>query len=121
MTTNSSGPYPKRWEIYDVALDAVVGSQIGKRRPALVVSNDINNRFSTTVTVVPLTSAAPRRDFPFEAMIPAGVSGLPRDSRAKCDQIRTVDKRRVRRLRGVLPPDLRQRVERAIKVHLHLS
>jgi len=115
------GQHPLRGEVYDVLLDPVIGSEIGKRRPAVVISNDVNNRYGSTITVVPLTSAAQRRTYPFEAQIPAGAAGLPRDSRAKCDQIRTVGKQRILNRRGVLAPELLERVEQAIKVHLHLD
>ena len=47
--------YPRYGEVFDVNLDPVVGSEIGKRRPAVIVSNDQNNEYAATITVVPLT------------------------------------------------------------------
>lgn len=99
----------------------MVGSEIGKRRPAVVVSNDVNNQYSNTVTVVPLTSAPARRDYPYEVRLPGGTAGLTRDSRAKCNQIRTVDKTRVLAFRGALSDEYQVQLDRAVKVHLGLA
>ncbi len=120
MTTRSRA-YPRRGEVYDVNFEPVIGSEIGKRRPAIIVSRDANNEHARTVTVVPLTGAVARRDYPFEVRVPRGVAGLSRDSRAKCDQIRTVDKRRVFGFRGALAEEYQALLERAIEVHLALS
>ena len=109
-----------RGEVYDVAFDPVVGSEIGKRRPAVIVSNDTGNQYARTVTVVPITSATPRRNYPFEVPLPGGTAGLTRDSRAKCDQIRSVDKQRVLAFRGALPDAFQTQLERALKVHMAL-
>lgn len=110
--------FPRRGEVYDVNFDPVVGSEISKLRPAVIVSNDANNRYSATVTVVPFTSATSRRDYPFEARLPAGVGGLTSDSRAKCDQVRTVDKQRVAVRRGLIPADYQKRIDEALRIHL---
>ena len=118
--TTSAQMFPKRGEVYDVFLDPVVGSEIGKRRPAVVVSNDVNNRYARTVTVIPITGGTPRREYPFEVRLPGGAAGLTRDSRAKCDQIRTVDKGRMTLRRGALPTDYQVLLDKAIKVHLGL-
>lgn len=75
---------------------------------------------AATVVVVPLTSAVPRDDFPFKARIPVGVAGVVLDSRAKADQIRTVDKRRLGTWRGVLPPEYLAAVETALRIQLGL-
>ncbi len=117
----TEAPYPRYGDIYDVNLDPVVGSEIGKYRPALIVSNDINNQYSDTVTVLPITGQPAKRQYPFEVFLPKGVAGLTTDSRVKANQIRTVDKRRLVGLRGSLPPQFLSQVEEAIKVHLNLS
>lgn len=111
---------PRCGDIYDVILDPVVGSEIGKRRPAVIVSNDVNNRYSRTVTVVPITSRPASRSYPFEAALPRGEAGLSRESRAKCNQIRTLDKGRLLAFRGRLSTQYMMQVQRAIKVHLNL-
>lgn len=113
--------FPRRGDVYDTEMDPVVGSEIGKRRPAVVVSNNLNNAYSSTVTVVPITGQPASRAYPFEVQIPRGVAGLTVDSRAKTDQIRAVDKRRLLNYRGAVPPEYLARLERALKIHLDLK
>lgn len=117
-----TGPrFPRRGDVYDVDLDPVIESETGKRRPALVISNDVNNEFSSTVTVLPITSQPAKKLYPFEVLVPEGTAGLTADSRIKCDQVRTVDKRRLVSFRGSLPAQYLPQVERALKVHLELE
>ncbi len=120
QTTMNDRPtnFPRRGDVFDVGFDPTLGSEIGKKRPAIVVSNNINNQYANTVTVVPITSSSSRRHYPYEVALPAGAGGLDRDSRAKCDQIRTVGKRRIARRRGVLSMEYLLLLDRAIKVHL---
>ncbi len=113
--------FPRYGDIYDVDLEPVVGAEIGKRRPALIVSNDINNQSSDTVTVLPITGQPAKKHYPFEVLISKGVAGLTTDSRVKANQIRTVDKRRLVRLRGSLPAQYFPDVEKALKVHLNIK
>lgn len=110
----------KRGSIYWVRLDPVVGSKIGKSRPAVVVSNDINNEYAETVTVVPITSKVDKV-YPFEVLIKKGVGGLKEDSKAKANQIRTISKARLLDLIGVLPQDFLGALENTIKIHLDLK
>jgi len=70
----------RRGEVYFVSLDPVVGSEIGKMRPAVVLQNDLANRSSATVTVVPISSQV-QRVFPFQVLIPAGEGGLEKPSK----------------------------------------
>jgi mRNA interferase MazF len=113
--------FPRYGDIYDVNLDPVVGSETGKRRPALIVSNDINNEYSDTVSLLPITGQPAKKAYPFEVVLPKGVSGLTADSRIKANQIRTVDKRRLVMFRGSLPSQYFPRVEKALKTHLNLK
>ncbi len=127
MTENSEhGPvpgkdFPRYGDIYEVNLDPVIGSETGKRRPALVVSNDINNEFSQTVTILPVTGQPVKKLYPFEVLIPKGVGGLTADSRIKANQVRTVDKRRLVSFMGSLPPEYLPKVEKALKIHLNMK
>ncbi|MEK7849072.1 MAG: type II toxin-antitoxin system PemK/MazF family toxin [Chloroflexota bacterium] len=113
--------FPRYGDIYDVNLDPVVGAEIGKHRPALIVSNDINNQYSETVTVLPITGQPATRAYPFEVVLPRDTAGLTVDSRIKANQSRTVDKRRLVHHRGTLPPQYLPQVESALKVHLNLK
>ncbi len=113
--------FPRYGDIYEVNLDPVVGSETGKRRPALVVSNDINNEFSQTVTVLPITSQPARKQYPFEVFVSKRVGGLTAESRIKANQIRTIDKRRLEVFVGSLPLDYFPKIEKALKIHLNMS
>lgn len=113
--------FPRLGEIFDVNLDPVVGSEIGKRRPALIVSNDVNNQYSQTVTVVPLTGQPSDRNYPFEVLIPKGVAELTSDSRAKCNQVRTIDKTRLVASRGLVTAQYIPEVKEALKNHLDMG
>ena len=126
MSLREAKPYPESsfpryGDIYEVNLEPVIGSETGKRRPALVVSNDINNEYSQTVTVLPITGQPAGKQYPFEVLVPKGVAGLTVDSRIKANQIRTVDKRRLASFRGSLPSLYFPQVEEALKVHLNLK
>jgi len=113
--------FPRHGDIYEVSQEPVVGAETGKRRPALVVSNDISNEYSQTVTVLPITGQAAKKQYPFEVLVPKGVGGLTVDSRIKANQIRTVDKRRLLSFRGSLPPQYLPQVENALRIHLNMK
>ena len=111
----------KRGEIYFADLSPTVGSAINKRRPVLIVSNDANNRAAATVTVLPVTSNV-ARVYPFEVLLAANQSGLPKDSKAMAQQIRTISKDRLRPDKaGALGRNLMHQIDAAIKLHLALA
>jgi mRNA interferase MazF len=110
----------KRGEIYFADLDPTVGSEVSKRRPVLIVSNDANNRASSTVTVLPITSNV-SRVFLFEVAVAPEESGLSKQSKIQAQQIRTLAKQRIMgACCGTLGSDLMGRVEAAIRLHLGL-
>jgi len=111
----------KRGEIYLTVLDPVVGREISKTRPVVVVSNDKNNEFSATVTILPLTSRNLQKIYPFELFLPKGAGNLPKDSKVKADQIRTLDRSRLLTLIGKLEREEIIQLEKAVKIHLELS
>ena len=108
----------KRGAIYLAALDPTIGHEIAKTRPVLVVSNDKNNQFSGTVTVLPITSKALDKTYPFEVGVPKGGGGLPKASKIKADQIRTISKNRLIKAIGTLSDELMAEADRAVKIHL---
>jgi mRNA interferase MazF len=110
----------KRGDIYLAALDPVVGKEILKTRPAVIISNDKNNEFSGTVTILPITSKNLKRIYPFEVFLSKGSGDLPKDSKVKADQIRTLDKTHMIRLIGKLRADEIDEIEKALKIHLAL-
>lgn len=112
--------FPKRTEIWLVRLDPAVGSEIKKTRPALIISNDINNQYSSLVTILPIGDKG-AKVYPFEVVLFEENSGLSKPSKVKCQQIRTVDKERlVRKLGGVSKKSLPD-IEEALKLHLDIG
>lgn len=114
----------RRGEIRLVDLDPSRGSEADKVRPAVLVSNDGANAAAErsgrgVVTVVPLTSNT-SRIFPFQVRLPAGETGLPRDSKAQAEQVRALTASRVGRLVGSLPASLLRQLDDALRLHLGL-
>lgn len=107
----------QRGDVFLVNLDPVVGSEVGKTRPAIVLQNEMANRTSPTVTVLPLSTQV-ERVFPFQVLIPAGEGGLPRDSKALCEQIRTLSTKRLLQHLGSLPPERLEEIRTALDRHL---
>ena len=110
----------KRGCVYLAALDPVIGNEIAKTRPVVVVSNDKNNEFSGTVTVLPITSKKLRKIYPFEVYLEKGTGKLPKNSKIKADQIRTLDKSRLVKPIGELGTTQVEAIEKALKIHLEL-
>lgn len=107
--------------IYLANLHPTVGHEIAKTRPVIVVSNNINNRHSSTVTVLPLTSTHLTTIYPFETLLKKGIANLPKDSKVKADQIRTLDKTRIVKQIGTVPEIEMALVDVALKIHLALD
>jgi len=110
----------KRGEIFLAALDPVIGHEIAKTRPVIIVSNNVGNKHSGTVTVIPVTSRNLEKIYPFEIYLPKEVSMLKKDSKAKADQIRTLDKARLIKSIGRMNTELVNNMDKAIKIHLYL-
>lgn len=111
----------RRGELYSAGLDPVVGSEQGGTRPVLVVQNDTGNRYSPTVIVLAVTSATGKPPLPMHVRIPAEGNGLQRDSVALAEQIRTIDKRRLRERIGKVSPAVLAEVEEALRLSLGLG
>ncbi|MBE9006391.1 type II toxin-antitoxin system PemK/MazF family toxin [Fortiea sp. LEGE XX443] len=111
----------KRGDIYYANLSPVMGSEMGKRRPVLIVSNDISNSAATTATILPLTSNV-SRVYPFEVLLNPEVSGLTKPSKVQAQQVRTISKQRITdELLGSLNEDMMVLVDAALKLHLALG
>ena len=106
----------KRGEVWWVEFDPAVGSEIAKRRPAIIVSNDSANRNLARVVVVPVTSTT-TRVYPGEALVKIGAQ----TSKAMADQIMAADKSRLKSLLGKLSKADLDLVEDAIRIHLGLA
>lgn len=91
----------KKWAICKADLDPVIGSEQGKSRPVLIISEDQINELLNIVNILPITSRKPGRlIYPNEVLLPAGQFGLVNESIILCHQIRTVDKRRLSKIYG---------------------
>lgn len=114
----------KRGEVFIAALDPVIGHEVAKTRPVIIVSNNIGNKYSGAVTIIPITSKNLTKTYPFEVYLPkdAGplTGPLKKNSKAKADQIRTLDKARLLKSIGMLNDELMNNMDKAIKVHLNL-
>ena len=111
----------KRGEIYFADLDPVVGSEQGGVRPVLIIQNDLGNRYRPTVIVRAITSRLGKTKLPTHVVIPAGESGLLKDSLILAEQVRTLEKRRLGRRVGQLPEELMRSVDDAMRVSLGFS
>ena len=110
----------KRGEIYFASLSSTIGAEIKKTRPVLIVSNDANNNAANTVTIIPITSNT-KKVFPFEVMFETKHTGLKKQSKGQCHQIRTISKFRMSgKARGIINKETMEMVEYAIKLHLAL-
>ena len=105
----------KRGEVFYADLSPVVGSEQGGVRPVLIVQNDVGNRHSPTVIAAAITSKQDKTNLPTHIGIKAGTGGLTRDSVVLLEQVRTLDKRRLRERAGQIDPDVQRRVDRRWK------
>jgi mRNA interferase MazF len=113
--------HPRRGQVYLCSFDPTVGHEIKKTRPALIIQNDIGNRYSPLTIVAAITSTVPRVAYPVEVIIePTAFNGIVTRSSIRLDQIRTVDRQRLVRLLGVVEPSTMAKVDEAIKISLGL-
>lgn len=111
----------KRGDIYYADLSPVVGSEQGGLRPVLIVQNDVGNKFSPTVIAAAITSQMTKTKLPTHIDVYAENFGLSRDSVILLEQIRTIDKKRLREKMGHIDDDLMQKVNNAITISFGLS
>ena len=111
-------PMIMRGDLFSACLDPVVGSEQGGIRPVLVVQNDVGNRYSPTVIVLAVTGQINKTRLPTHVPVAAGNTGLAKDSVVLAEQIRTLDKRRLREKIGTLRPEVMQKVSEAMMISL---
>jgi len=110
----------KRGEVFLVNFDPTLGAEARKTRPAVVVSNDINNAYSPIVSISPITSNV-TKVYAFEVEIPSGINGLKNRSKIMVNQTRAVDKIRLMKRLGHLPEKIMIDINRALKLHYDLE
>lgn len=108
----------KRGEIYYADLSPVIGSEQGGVRPVLIVQNDVGNKFSPTVIAAAITSQRYKTNLPTHIKVDAQGCGLSKDSIVLLEQVRTIDKRRLKERMGNLDEPDMERVNRALSVSL---
>ena len=111
-------PMIARGELYSACLDPVVGSEQGGVRPVLVIQNDIGNRYSPTVIVLAVTGQLNKAKLPTHVPVAAEGNGLQKDSVVLAEQIRTLDKRRLKERIGSLTTEQMEKVSEALKISL---
>lgn len=105
-----------------VGLDPARGAEVPKTRPCIIVSRTEANDISSTVTIVPLSSVRGRAaERLVQPLLAAKETGFPKDSRALCDQVRTIDKGRIRGSIGVLSDEFLAKIDRGLILHLELE
>ena len=112
----------KRGDIYYAELNPVIGSEQGGTRPVLIISNDIGNRHSPTVIVAAITSRVhTKAKLPTHIEVHADKCGLSKDSVVLLEQIRTIDKKRLKERMGELDTPSMNRVDNALSISFGLG
>ncbi|WP_418791629.1 type II toxin-antitoxin system PemK/MazF family toxin [Phosphitispora sp. TUW77] len=110
----------RRGEIYFADLSPVVGSEQGGTRPVLVLQNDIGNQYSPTTIVAAITSQISKAKLPTHVEVTSKNSGLEKDSVILLEQIRTIDKSRLKEKVTTLNEDIMQKIAQATEISLGL-
>ena len=111
----------KRGDIFYADLSPVIGSEQGGIRPVIIMQNDIGNRYSPTVIVAAITSQINKAKLPTHVEISSEEYGLNRDSVVLLEQIRTLDKRRLKEKIGHTTESDMEKVNRALLISLSLA
>ena len=110
----------KKGDVVWADLNPTIGGEINKIRPVIIVSNNINNQYSETITILPITSSI-NKIYPFEVLLKAKEANIKNDSKIKANQIRTIDKQRIKEYIGSLSASKLSEVDLAVKIHLALE
>lgn len=108
----------KRGDLFYADLSPVVGSEQGGIRPVLIVQNDVGNKYSPTIIAAAVTSQLNKAKLPTHIELEAENFGLPKNSVVLLEQIRTLDKRRLKEKIGQLPEMLMERVNEGLMISL---
>lgn len=106
----------KRGDLFYADLSPVVGSEQGGVRPVVIIQNDIGNKYSPTVIIAAITSQVNKAKLPTHVKIEASIFGLPKNSVVLLEQIRTIDKKRLRDKIGQFDEDILSEIDRALRI-----
>ena len=110
----------KRGDIWLVNLDPTIGHEIKKSRPAVIIQNDLGNKYSPITIIAPITSQNIEKIYPIEVFLAKKGSGLEKDSKVLLNQIRAVDKKRLIKKLGNIDYETMAKVDNSIKISLGL-
>ena len=113
--------YVKRGDIFYADLSPVIGSEQGGVRPVLIVQNDVGNKFSPTVIAAAITSKQDKNNLPTHIEVDAKDCGLAKDSVVLLEQVRTIDKRRLKEKMGAIDQSAMNAVDNAISISFGLG
>ena len=108
----------RRGDIFYADLNPVIGSEQGGTRPVLVVQNDIGNKYSPTIIITAITSQINKAKLPTHIEIKAGNYGLVKDSVVLLEQLRTIDKKRLKEKIGRCDENLMEQIDKLLQVSL---
>ena len=111
----------KRGDVFYADLSPVVGSEQGGVRPVLIIQNDIGNRYSPTVIIAAVTSQINKAKLPTHIEISGDEYGLNKDSVILAEQVRTIDKKRLKEKIGHLDENLMEKVNEALQISFGLE
>ena len=111
----------KKGDLYFADLSPVTGSEQGGIRPVLVVQNDVGNRYSPTIIVAAITSRKNKADLPTHVEIEAGGNGLSKNSKVLMEQLRTIDKTRLKERIGTIDRNRLPEINEALSVSLGIQ
>lgn len=111
----------RRGDIYYADLSPVVGSEQGGIRPVLIVQNNVGNRFSPTVIAAAITSQQSKANLPTHILLHADSSGLAKDSVVLLEQVRTIDKKRLKEKMGTVDENSMNEINNAISISFGLN
>ena len=120
MAASKQVAYPRRSEVYLIAFDPTLGAEIQKTRPAVILQNDIANRFSRITIAAAITSKVSAQLYPTNVLVIPPEGGLTQESVVLLSHIRSIDKQRLIRRLGALKPETMEHIKHAIQISLGL-
>jgi mRNA interferase MazF len=110
----------KRGDIYYADLSPVIGSEQGGNRPVLIIQNDIGNKYSPTTIAAVITSRKTKANLPTHVWL-NGECGLTKESMVECEQVRTIDKKRLKQYIGSISQEVMKEIDLGLKISFNLK